>query len=162
VTAILAVGDTRQLKFKLCRHKKKSDGQARGPFYIDHDPITFDMKNGSLFFLHPKDEKLLERDFYHLGDHTFFKHGCDGVYCDKGGLSLGLVFRVSIHSREVYSDTGKLVLTPEEIEQGKNPPKFTVADNFLNEYLQDESRKAQDDDHRKSLWLSVREKYFKK
>lgn len=67
MTAILAFGDNRELQFFLCRHKKKLDGNNRGPHLVDPEPWVFDLKHGTLFILHPEDEMLLDR-FYHVGD----------------------------------------------------------------------------------------------
>lgn len=156
VTAILVFGDNRELQFFLCRHKKKLDGNNRGPHLVDPEPWVFDLKHGTLFILHPEDEMLLDR-FYHVGDRTFFRHGGHGV--DRGRLSLGLVFRVSVHSHTVFSKTGRVKLSPKKKEMGERSPTFAASDEVLKKYVSSESKKERDSETT-SLWLATEQKYF--
>ncbi len=159
VTAILAFGDTRQLNFILCRHKDVSrDCDASGPYRVVQEPLVFNLEHGTLFVLIPDDEKLLMRDFYskdHHGCPTFFKHGCSGV--GYGCMSLGLVFRVSVHSREVAADTGLLKLTA--AEKVKESPTFVQSDKMLREYTKSKLMKEREAEA-KDLWRAIRFKHF--
>lgn len=156
VTAILAFGDTRDLQFFLCRHKKKTDGKKRQPYLVIEEPWVFELKHGTLFILHPCDEMLIDR-FYSSGVRTFFQHGCEGV--GKGCLSLGLVFRVTVHSRAVFSKTGRVVFTAEEKERVAQNPMFAQADEEMKRYVSSALKKERDE-QTTALWLATEEKYF--
>lgn len=158
VTAIAAFGDTRELEFFLCRHKKPSDGKKRSPYIVVPKPWVLKLKHGTLFILHPEDEMLLQR-FYHDDDRTFFKHGCRGV--SSGRLSLGLVFRVSVHSRAVFSNTGRVVLTAEERKRGKRKPTFSAGDKVMKKYMLSKT-KTERDEQTTALWRAIERKYFKR
>lgn len=108
------------------------------------------MTHGSLFFLHSEDEKLLLREIYSREDLTFFKHGCDGVCGDEGRLSIGFVFRVSVHSVQVHADTGTLVL-----DDAQN----VAANRFLSDFMKTDS-KVELDANTKKLWRSVKDRFF--
>ena len=112
---ILAIGNTRMLRMHLMRHKTELDND-RGRVPIDHSNATkqFKLEHGTLFVLHPDDEKTMIRECFDTDHKTFWQHGSSGVFHEKMGMSLGLVFRISTHTREVCKTTGQLHLTPEQ------------------------------------------------
>ena len=64
VTCILSIGDTRQLNFQLSNDN--NTGNKEGSIAIDEDLAThpFELKHGSLFVIHPKDEETVLCEFF--------------------------------------------------------------------------------------------------
>ena len=114
----------------------------KGSIAIDEDLAThpFELKHGSLFVLHPKDEETVLCEFFEEKDPTYFKYG--NIIFGKQGLSMGLAFRATVDSREVDIDIRKLVLIEEshiiEIYQ-RNIQK-------LNKHLEDVSLKEMNEE----------------
>lgn len=119
--AILVIGYARKLEFELYRNYDRTD-----PGDIERRPgtvrvmgqgttKTYQLKHGTLFLLHPNDEKTVLRSFFKKLDSrkTFVKHSSTGVYLAKDGLSIGLVFRTVNVWKEVDIETGKVVMSPE-------------------------------------------------
>lgn len=104
-TVILVIGDSRCLEFELYQ-QKNSKQQKVTPKVGGH----FDLKHGSLFILHPSDEKPSVRPSLEEYSRTFFKHSCKGVKEGEGEMSIGIAFRTTKHLVEVQSDTGCVVL----------------------------------------------------
>ena len=103
-TVILVIGDTRCLEFELYHQtsiQEKVKPKVRG---------HFNFKHGSLFILHPRDEKPTIRYSLEKYGHTFFKHSCKGVKNIENGLSIGIAFRATKHLVEVNSENGCVVL----------------------------------------------------
>ena len=104
-TVILVIGDTRCLEFDLYHHSSGKQEKVKptvgGHFYFKH---------GSLFILHPRDEKPTIRYGLQEYGRTFFKHSCKGVKRMENGMSIGIVFRSTKHLAEVQSNTGCIVL----------------------------------------------------
>ena len=137
-TCVLTLGNTRKLNCKLNMHNGRAIDEVAGE-YTAH---TFSLSHGSLFILHPDDEETVIRDYF--GDRpTFFKHG--GVKFGRSGLSIGLVFRTTVHKREVYRDTGRLV--PENEEATTNI-EYAALNNLLTQYLDNASIKKLDEECR--------------
>ena len=169
--ATLVVGDSRKLQFQLYRHKdvnifpEDALVEGNGPIEVG-DPITILVKHGDLFFLDPKVEELRWRRHYFSQAKTFFKHSCDGVEGNDALLSIGLVFRVGKNFREVYADTGMLVLTDEEEKRGRmnhskrnKMSRNSVVKKCMQQFLQSES-KVEGDNRRKLLWEGVQNRHM--
>lgn len=169
--ATLVIGDSRKIHFQLYRHRdvnifpEDALVPGSGPIKIG-DPITILLQHGDLFFLDPKTEELRWRRHYFSRAKTFFKHYCDGVEGNEALLSIGLVFRVGKNFREVYADTGMLVLTDEDEKRGSMPHSKTnkmsrksVVDMCMQHFLQSES-KVEGDNRRKLLWEGVKNRYM--
>ena len=158
--ATVVYGDDRKLIFQLYRHKDvkrfPSDVNEKGPIKVG-EPITFILKHGDVVYLDNETEELRWRRCYYSHAMTFFKHYCDGVEGKQGLLSLGLVFRVGRLVREVYADTGMLVLTPEEEEKISKSNSAAVC-NCMNNFLESSS-KADGDSRRKQVWGAVKKRH---
>jgi hypothetical protein len=85
---------------------------------ISHPTTTFEMKNASLFILHPDDEKPIKRSEGRNG-YVRFKHGVKKVQGE--GLSVGFVFRSVAESEWYNKTTNKKELTKSEIDWLKLP-----------------------------------------
>ena len=139
-TVILAVGDTRQLKFQLMRrHKDKVKGVTK----------TFELAHGTLFMLHPSDEATRVREWSGETKPSFWQHFSSGLH-GTDGMTLGLVLRSVTHEKEVYKDTGMLVLSEDETSFDKN--KYAANISQLEEYLMDELKMKEDHTKYKSLY----------
>jgi hypothetical protein len=103
-TVILVIGDRRCLEFELYHQILKQ--QKVEPKVGGH----FDLEHGSLFILHPSDEKPSVCESLEEYGHTFFKHNCNGVKRMEDGMSIGIAFCSTKHLAEVQSDTGCVVL----------------------------------------------------
>jgi hypothetical protein len=135
VMAVLCFGDPRQLDFtihkatqrkieKICKNK------------------TFDLTHGSLFVLHPNNEKPMVRQFSNKNEPTFFKHSCKGE--ESGNMSLGIVFRSVSHFCQVDKKTGCAV---SDVSDGA---RRRIADNM----------KEEDKNHFKCVWNACKNKHF--
>jgi len=102
-TAILVIGDTRQLSFDLYCYQgtKQIFIMNWGKIHLTH---------GSLFILDPSDEQPTIRHGLEQYGKTFFKHRCNGVSKKEKKMSIGIVFRSTMHSTEVQKDSGLVVL----------------------------------------------------
>ena len=165
--ATIVFGNERKLNFQLYRHRDASlfpeDAldNSNGPIKIGK-PIVFELKHGDVFYLDPRTEELQWRRHYYPKARTFFKHYCDGVEGMKGLMSLGLVLRVGKNFRDVYADTGLLVLTEEEeISRRDRHTKRTrtsrqeVVQTCMNDFLESDS-KRDDDKRRKEIWIRLK------
>lgn len=156
--ATIVYGDGRKLVFQLYRHKDvkrfPSDMNKVGPIKVGQ-PIVFELQHGDVVYLDSETEELRWRRHYYSEAKTFFKHYCDGVEGAKGLLSLGLVFRVGRIFREVYADTGMLVLTPEEEKISK--ARSAMVGNCMKNFLASK-RKADGDNGRKQMWGKLKKR----
>jgi hypothetical protein len=101
-TCVLSIGDTRSLNFQLHRNTPMKDLKE-----VRH--TSFQLSHGSLFVLHPSDEKPRMRDCLYSECNSFFKHG-DVRFGSNKKLSMGIAFRTSIHSFEVCKRSGKFII----------------------------------------------------
>ena len=95
-------------------------------------------------------KRLFFVSFFEEKDPTYFKYG--NIIFGKQGLSMGLAFRVTVDSREVEIDTGKLVL----IEESQIIKKYQRNIQKLNEYLEDVSLKEMNEERIRYLYLAVK------
>lgn len=160
-TFVLTVGDTRKLAFKLYRHtqqpkkKRKTGSSAWSVEEVEDEDNTthvFELTHGSLFVLHPDDERSLIRREYDTLYPTFFKHG-NVVFGRNGGLSIGLVFRTTAHVGEVSVRTGQRV--------AKGVVALSPHETKLAEYMSNTAVKKRDDEERKQLCQHMVKTYFK-
>ena len=149
-SVILVCGDPRELKFHLIEAKKK---QSK----VDSVAAlqTFSFKHGTLFFLHPRDEASVCREFFEDHGVTFFKHSSTGVI-NNGEMSLGLVFRTVCHSHEVDKLTGQLVSGRDATTQ----QVFDECEDKIHAYMQSEQRQL-DEDKMKRKWFNCKHTHFK-
>ena len=168
--ATIVLGDERKLCFQLYRHRDSSlfpedavDNKA-GPVKVGK-PIVFELRHGDVFYLDPRTEELQWRRHYYSQARTFFKHYCDGVEGMKGLMSLGLVLRVGKNYRDVYADTGMLVLTEEEegSRRGRHTKRIRasrqeIVQTCMNDFLSSKS-KVEDDKRRKDIWKRIKIDY---
>ena len=73
ISAILVIGDTRNLKFTL--YKRRGSQMEK----IPRENQEFNLRHGTLFLLHPEDERPFIREWCPQYGKTFFKHGSDGL-----------------------------------------------------------------------------------
>jgi hypothetical protein len=136
----------------------------------------FNFKHGSLFILHPRDEKPTIRYGLEKYGSRFFKHSCKGVKNIKNGLSIGIAFRTTKHLAEVNSDTGCVVLnntleiniigigsekkmktdSKKEAERKESLKRDKV---IIESYWS--GQREVDELHIKSLWKKCKEKHFR-
>ena len=148
-TCILTVGETRVLQFRCVRDS------SSGPVPINSVGSThsFHLSHGSLFVMHPADERKEWRFELDDGDLTYFQHG--NVIFGKDGLSIGLVFRVTSRTIKVWKETGMLALSDTQL----NADMFKDHINKLNRYM-NSSEKRENDDKLEELARKVIEKHF--
>jgi hypothetical protein len=117
-TAVVGVnlGDSRLLKF--IRRYVSSNG--KGWDIAERDVVVgeFLQEHGSIFLLHPEDERPKKRWQTHSSQ---FQHG--GIQVKKG-LSLALIFRVVTAKAEVNTVTNRKKLEEKEMFQLENKVKF--------------------------------------
>ena len=119
-TAVLCFGDPRHLDFtihKVTQRKIEKICKSK----------LFHLTHGSLFLLHPNDEKPLVRPFCNKNKFSFFKHSCKGVA--RGQMSLGIVFRSVSHFCQVDKRTGCVV---SDVSDGA---RRSIADNAVIKYF---------------------------
>ena len=117
LTCILVVGDPRQLRTQLVKHKSNCGKPTKGhvPVGGDYSNQLFQMRHGALFILNPQCEKPAMRTFLCNSNPTFWMHGqCNPSLIDRSGMSIGIVFRTCTGARSINADTGTLVLTDKE------------------------------------------------
>ena len=102
-TVILVIGDTRNLNFDLWCYENTAQKE------VEHWGCI-ELAHGSLFILDPRTEKPEFRHGLEKYGRTFFKHSCKGIKEKKAGMSIGIVFRATIHLAEVHCNTGLVVL----------------------------------------------------
>lgn len=120
VTSILTVGCSRSLLFEQFRNKASNDIK-KGPkrLYGIGSEKSFELTHGSLFQLHPEDERdqlriCLEDQFL-----SYFKHGAK--FKQKNGMSIAFIVRSTVHVNQFRADTGKLVCDNEFIQSSMKP-----------------------------------------
>jgi hypothetical protein len=163
------IGDTRCLEFEL--YHQTSIQEKVKPKVGGH----FNFKHGSLFILHPRDEKPTIRYGLEKYGRRFFKHSCKGVKNIKNGLSIGIAFRTTKHLAEVNSDTGCVVLnnnldiniigigsekkmktdSKKEAERKESLKRDKAIESYWS------GQKEVDELHIKSLWKIWKEKIFR-
>jgi hypothetical protein len=144
VTAILCFGDPRHLDFtihKVTQRKNEKICKSK----------SFNLTHGSLFVLHPNDEKPLVRPFCNTNESTFFKHSCKGVA--RGQMSLGIVFRSVSHFCQVNKSTGCAV---SDVSDGA---RRSIADNAVIKYFNGKM-KEEDENNFRCVWNSCKNKHF--
>ena len=143
-TAVLCFGDPRHLDFtihKVTQRKNEKICKSK----------SFNLTHGSLFVLHPNDEKPLVRPFCNTNKSTFFKHSCKGVA--KGQMSLGIVFRSVSHFCQVNKSTGCAV---SDVSDGA---RRSISDNAVIKYFNGKM-KEEDENNFRCVWNSCKNKHF--
>ena len=161
LTCILAIGDTRQLKFNLMRRKRKGEDASKSNVKIDGTTQTVDLSHGTLFFLHPDDELPQIRAMIHAHNLTYYMHEGKGVgkSGDDLAMSIGLVFRVCCHYRVVNKDTGLHVLTVKEMAEDKSK-KYQANHKKLKEYLGNTKLKESTDSRISACYQRIENEYL--
>ena len=125
----------------------------------EEDKHFFDLVHGTLFLLHPKDERPFICAWYAEYNKTFFKHSCNGVGKGKNGcMSLGIAMRVVCHTHEVVSDSGRLVLRKENQNDERNIHR--QCDTILQLYLCNPKQKEKDEEETRNNWKNINNNYF--
>ena len=144
VTAVLCFGDPRHLDFTIHQvTQRKIEKICKSK--------SFDLTHGSLFVLHPNDEKPLVRPFCSKNEPSFFKHSCKGVA--RGQMSLGIVLRSVSHFCQVDKRTGCAV---SDVSDGA---RRSIADNAVITYFNDK-RKKEDENRFRCVWNMCKNKHF--
>ena len=88
-----------------------------------------DFPNGAMMMLIPEDEVPKVREVC-KEYKTFWRHSVD----PQKEMTTGIVFRVSCHIKEVYTCTGMLALSPEELAEDRRKSKknYEVRDEYMN------------------------------
>ena len=121
---------------------------------------SFDFVHGSLFVLPPSDEETFVRAWSGETSPTFWQHSPSGLLKGNKGMTLGLVLRSSTHDREVYKDTGMLVLNEDETSFDKR--KYAENIHGLEMYLANELKMKEDHINYKSLYEGMKRFFFSK
>jgi len=150
-SAILVIGDARRLDFHLYKQGVKNIGRVaeeEGRHY-------FELEHGTLFMLHPEDERPFVRAWCPQHGSTFFKHSSKGLGKGNGGLSLGIVMRFVCQYREVVTDSGSLILGDQFF-----PEKYRDSETMLQNYLAMEEEKKANDREFKKMWTKCLADHF--
>lgn len=151
-TVILAVGDTRHLKFQLMRHNLRSDSTTKD-VRVKGRTKSFELAHGSIFVLHPSDEETFLREWSEETNPSFWQHFSSGLLGDDG-MTLGLVLRSVTHDKEVYKDTGMLVLSEDDASSDKKKHAKNI--RCLERYLKNDLKMKEDYTHYKSLYEEMK------
>jgi hypothetical protein len=155
IVAILAIGDSRQLKFHLYSQGRKMEKVH------EVEPHVFDMNHGTLFLLHPEDERPFIRSWCKQYGATFFKHSSDGIGTNENAtMSLGIAFRVTCHSHEVWKKSGALVLKKEFFPNDHQEYIHGICDAMLQKYVANTKQKSSDEAKIENWWKICENKYF--
>ena len=150
-SAIFVIGDARRLDFHLYKQGVKKIGRVteeRGRHY-------FELEHGTLFLLHPEDERPFVRAWCPQHGSTFFKHSSKGLGKGNGGLSLGIVMRFVCQFKEVVTDSGSLILGDEF-----SPEKNRDSETMLQNYLAMEEEKKANEQELKKMWKKCLADHF--
>jgi hypothetical protein len=156
ITAILVIGDTRHLKFTLHSHRGTTMET------IPEVNKVFTLKHGTLFLLHPEDERPFMREWCTQYGKTFFKHSSDGIGNNgERNMSLGIAMRVTCYSHEVLRESGRLVLKDKFYPFGclREREKDQRSEIILQEYLASEQKQI-DDAGILEKWMNCCSEYF--
>jgi hypothetical protein len=114
---ICTIGDSRALNYVLCQNLKKDNQWKK---LTRHQNVSFNMKNFSMFLVHPDDDKPSKSmnlpNYLDKGKFYKWQHQ---VKSTSGKLSMAIIFRVVKETAAVKIDpsTQKQIFTPEEIEK---------------------------------------------
>ena len=98
------------------------------------------------------------REYFHSTKATFFKHG--DVYFGSDGMSIGLVYRTTVHKKEVWDATGMLVVDPNETLPNNVKSHHKHCNNILNSYIADKHKKGKEDKKIQRLYIRLKEQYL--
>eukprot|EP00956_Cyclotella_meneghiniana_P010797 scaffold15105_cov36-Cyclotella_meneghiniana.AAC.2 len=154
ITAILVVGDPRQLTFQLYKQGRKQEVVSQDE--NEWSRQVFQLEHGALFILKPQDEETRIRSFFKEFGPTFFKHESSGLRHSKDDMSLGVVLRTTAHSLEVERMSGKIVTN------NKQDSKTIECEKIMEDYLHinNAEAKMRDDNEIRDKWISCRNKYL--
>ena len=158
-TCVLTLGDTRHLEFRL--HKNNFTGDGTGTIEIQKEfaRTVVPLSHGSLFYLHPDDEKALLRDYFDEVQLSFWKHG--KVFFGKDGLSIGIAFRQTTSVQECNKETGQVLelSDADRLKMKRKAGKRMVS--ALEKYLADTAGKAEDERRVRELYRRIKRVYGK-
>jgi hypothetical protein len=108
ITNILTVGCSRSLTFQLFRNKVSGDGSLSGPLKVKKKGCntSFSLTHGSLFQLHPEDERDQFRSCYEEKHQSYYKHNASFNQID--GISIGFIPRSTDHVLPFHQDSGNI------------------------------------------------------
>jgi hypothetical protein len=148
ITAILVAGDARQLDFHLYKQGAKIVKAIK-----EEGRHFFELEHGTLFLLHPEDERPFVRAWCPEHGPTFFKHSSKGL--GKGnGMSLGIAMRFVCQINEV-TDSGSLIMNDCIF-----PEKYRDSETMLQNYLANEDEKKSREREYMMMWKKCLEKHF--
>jgi len=155
IVCSLAFGPTRIMKFDLVRYPTKAE-RKKGiskPIKVGYTN-EFEFPNGAMMMLIPEDEVPKVREVC-KEYKTFWRHSVD----PQKEMTTGIVFRVSCHIKEVYSTTGMLALSPEELaeDRRKSEKNYEVRDEYMNS-----PRKEKMDKVIMEAWEKLKQEYLAK
>ena len=111
------------------------------------------MNHGTLFLLHPEDERPFIWSGRKQYGATFFKHISDGIRTNENAtMSLGIAFRVTCHSHEVWKKSGALVLKKEFFPNDHQEYIYGICDAMLQEYVANTEQKCSDEAKIENWW----------
>ena len=137
LTVILVVGSTRKLGMRPQTKEIKNFKQNNWCQEIN-------LEHGDLFIIHPRDEEPCKRSCISKQHKIFYQHG-NVQFGKTDQLSIGLVFRVSIHLRLYDGLSGKYIQNESKIrETERNYLKTTLRlkkeKKMLENFFSDEKK----------------------
>lgn len=157
-TCILTIGDVRDLSFKLFCHGKKCKGSRSTvqPCGGVGD-YKFSLGHGSLFVLHPDDERPKFRPFYKQDDYCFFKHG-DIKFGGSNEMSIGIVCRTCIHATKVHKKTGAHYIS--SVDMLIDSVEHFDSINVLSNFTKSKHQKENDVKNFESIYRKIQKRYL--
>lgn len=155
-TAILVVGDPRQLTFQLFKQGRKQEVVSHNENEWARQVFRFE--HGALFILKPQDEETGIRTFFEEYGPTFFKHESSGLCHSKDGMSLGVVLRSTDNSLEVEKANGRIVTNNTITEDAKTIKHEKILQDYL--HSNNEETKKKDDKELRDTWIRCRSNHF--
>ena len=124
-----------------------------------------------LFSQGGKDEKVSCLKALELELETYYKHSCSGLKTKNStGMSIGLVFHVSLHQAVVHKDTGLITLNREHSilnrqmeDHSRTNEKSKTSAEILKKFIEEEVMLKQHWDSLYNYWLTnIISQYFSK
>ena len=119
---------------------------------------VIDLTHGTLFLLHPEDERPFIRRCYVNYGPTFFKHSSQGLGRGVGSLSLGIAMHATWRSEEVHIDSGRMALKGRFAAMNSNNDNKKCV--MTNEYVKNQEGMGEDYEKLKKNWIEYLNKYF--
>lgn len=158
-TCILTIGDSRVLQLRLIKYVRGKSGILNKMEAVKRIYKRFILKHGSLFVLHPEDEKpIIRLLFGQEAVKSFYKHGVSVTKVSKNSASIALAFRITNHSTFVNTATGQHYMETDEQEMDEKV--YTDNHRVLNDFLNDMQSRSELMEELKTIRRNLLATYF--